>query len=609
MKSLIILWTKVADELATICRTSTTQDIKTVLRRSETEGFSFLTITLPNFAKDFERSLDAGFVGSSAFLGFKRRGGLPLFLGGFLELVFDRSSGRLLEHASAEAVYAVRQLCYLFSKIALPCTPAREYSAIKKYVECETEVMENDQRVSDEALDAFGRVGHLLFGNIFNSLEQKIAQGELLPKHGPGATADRLRGNAKFNQVEWTERLEKHFPFSEYAIPNWRYMYLQDRVNFREPGAERPVRVITVPKTLKTPRIIAIEPTCMQYTQQALLQPLVSLLEGNESHRYFADGINVVQGMIGFTDQSPNQVMAWLGSSDGSLASLDLSEASDRVSNLHVMYLLERFPLLLGAIQSCRSMKADVPGHGVVHLSKFASMGSALCFPFEAMVFLTIIFMAVEQKLNRQLTRKDIMSYAGKVRVYGDDIIVPVDVVQDVTRLLTCFGHVVNKGKSFWTGRFRESCGREFFAGEDVSVIRVRMELPRSHRDVHEVLSLVALRNNAYWHGLWKTARYLDGEIGKVLPYYPTVHSTSPVVGRHSLLPYQVDRVCPTHHKPLVKGYVVRALPRDSKASGESALLKWFLKNSEQPFEDPRHLERHGRPDVVGIKLRSASPY
>lgn len=610
MKSLTILWTVVADELATICHTSTTLDVKTVQRRSGTEGDSFFTITLPNFGKDFERGLDQGYVDSSMFLGFKRHGELPLFLGGFLESVFARSSGGLVDNPSVEAIYAVRQLCYLYSKILLPCTPARQYSALKGFVDCEKEVEERDQLVPDRDLDRFGRVGHLLFGNIFHGLEQDLLLGRLSPKHGPGNTADRLFGNEKYDLTEWPERLEESgFRFLDFAAPNHRFSYLQDRVNFLELGAERPVKVTLVPKTLKTPRIIAIEPSYMQYTQQALMQTLVTSLEGDIRHSYFKDGINVVRGMVGFLDQGPNQFLAREGSLQGELATLDLSEASDRVSNLHVMYLLERFPLLLKAVQSCRSTKADVPGFGVVHLSKFASMGSALCFPVEAMVFLTIIMLAVEERLNRPLTREDVLSLSGKVRVYGDDIIVPVDIVDDVTRLLSLFGHKVNKGKSFWTGKFRESCGREFYAGEDVSVFRVRREFPRSRRDVHEVISLVALRNNAYWHGLWKTARFLDGEIGKILKYYPTVKITSPVVGRHSLLPYQVDRECPNLHRPLVKGYVVRAIPRDSKVSGEGALLKWFLKDSEVPFEDVRHLERHGRPESVDISLRSASPF
>jgi len=130
--------------------------------------------------------------------------------------------------------------------------------------------------------------------------------------------------------------------------------------------------VIAVPKTMKTPRIIAVEPTAMQYMQQAISDNLVSNLEG----RHFP-----YKWMIGFERQEPNQQMAKEGSLHGELATLDLSEASDRVSNQHVRRLTKGFPRVTEGIQACRSRKADVPGHGVIRLAKFASMGSALTFP------------------------------------------------------------------------------------------------------------------------------------------------------------------------------------------------------------------------------------
>jgi hypothetical protein len=51
MKSLISLWSCTANELAVRCCTSATLDIKTVERRTEHEGLSFLAITLADFGK------------------------------------------------------------------------------------------------------------------------------------------------------------------------------------------------------------------------------------------------------------------------------------------------------------------------------------------------------------------------------------------------------------------------------------------------------------------------------------------------------------------------------------------------------------------------------
>jgi hypothetical protein len=96
MKSMTDLWRELADELASWCHTSATNDYKKLVSRVEKEGISFLTITLPSFGKDFEHGLDVGFLDSSAFPGFRKQGGLPLFLGGFLSRIFDPSSGVLL---------------------------------------------------------------------------------------------------------------------------------------------------------------------------------------------------------------------------------------------------------------------------------------------------------------------------------------------------------------------------------------------------------------------------------------------------------------------------------------------------------------------------------
>jgi hypothetical protein len=229
--------------------------------------------------------------------------------------------------------------------------------------------------------------------------------GDIMPKHGPGATADRLSGNRKYGQVQWPLRLESLFPAIEFIIAGWDYQRLSD-VNFVEPGAELPVRVITVPKTLKTPRIIAIEPTAMQYVQQALLEMFLE--------EYVKD--DILTSFLGFDDQVPNQQLARKGSIDGSLATLDLSEASDRVSNQLVRTMLARFPHFAEGVDACRSRKADVPGHGVIRLAKFASMGSALCFPMEAMVFLTVIFLGIQDELNEPLTRRTLLEFVGRVR-------------------------------------------------------------------------------------------------------------------------------------------------------------------------------------------------
>jgi len=593
LKSHMLLWKMLAYELASGCHTSATMDWKTVQGRCKHEGYSFLTITLPNFGKDLQKGLDRGWVAHDLFQGFSWSGGLPRFLSGFLERVFDRTSGVLLEDPDIEAIRSIRQLTLMFGKVLLPCTPERERAAFDGFIQCERDVREHDAQLTEDLKREFSRISSMLFWDVFKHVDKKVYAHDLVPKHGPGSTADRLSSNGKYNQRSWPERLEGVFPAVEYLLPNYSFHENLEDVDIPEPGAETPMRVISVPKTLKTPRIIGMEPAANQYMQQALLREILDAISR----------VDYLDRMLGFRDQGPNQAMAMEGSLKGNLATLDLSEASDRVSNQHVRLLLDGYDHLFDGVDACRSRKADVPGHGVIRLAKFAPMGSALCFPFEAMVFLTVVFLGIQKGLNTSLSLSDIKSFKGSVRIYGDDIIVPADHVQSVVDMLHTFGYVVNTGKSFWTGKFRESCGKDYYDGQDVSYVKVRRVFPTQRTHVNEVISIVSLRNQLYWAGRWRTVAWLDKVIEDVIRYFPRVTESSPVLGRQSVLGFETQRIGEHLHNPLVKGYTVSSvLPRDS-LDGAGALLKWFLKEGDEPFFNRDHLERAGRSLAVHITL------
>jgi len=601
MKSLISLWNILAQEMASRCSTSTTLDIKTVRGRCEHEGLSFLTITLPSFGKDFQYCLDQGLVDSNAFLSFRKTGGcLPSFLRGFMSRVFHLDNGILKDDPCIESIYAIRQLTLIFSKIEIPCTPERERRAMHEYVLCDREVNENDSILDSSDFDELSRLASLLFGPLLTRVDSDIYNERIVPRHGPGATADRLTSNGKYYTEYWTERLESVFHVGDFLSPSPRFQTEEwhAAINHLEPGMEMPSRVISVPKTQKTPRIIAIEPSSVQYVQQGLLESLNKWTDRD-----------LIGQFISSRDQEPNQLLAQEGSR-GSLATLDLSEASDRVSSRHVSSILASNPLAKEAMFACRTLRADVPGEGIITLSKFASMGSALCFPLEAMVFLTLIFLGIEKERGyRFVDRREISSFIDRVRVYGDDIIVPVDYVHTVIETLEHFGAKVNRRKSFWTGRFRESCGKEYFDGHDVSIVKLRRMFPSSRQCVAETEKLVAFRNHLYTYGCWATCQWLDEILRKVLKHFPCIESTSSALGRVSFLGYQAEKWHDDLHIPLVKACVSSARPPADRLDGQAALLKYFLKRSDLPRFDEGHLERAGRPRTAYIKARWVTPY
>jgi hypothetical protein len=602
----------ILEELGDRCHVSTSQDLKRILARVEEEGKSFLMITLPTYGKSLERALDRGYVDRDLFQGFNWRGGLPVFLSGFLDQIFDRGTGRLLHEPNVDAIQAIRQLTLMFAKIEIPVSRKRERAAYKQFMECEQYVLDHGRGISAERRAVFRNMSRLIFRDTFSRAENQISAWELVPRHGNGSTADRLIGNDKWADQTWTIRLES-------VVPSWYYRntsirsFSFGRINpesidydpraHLEPGSEVPSRVTAVPKDARSPRLIAMEPAHMQYAQQALLGFFKEDFQKDIFSRKFVD----------FSSQVPNQLLAKEGSLSGNLATLDLSEASDRVSNLLVMDLVEGFPHLGDYLQATRSTNADVPGYGIIPLSKYASMGSGLCFPVEAMVFCTVVFIGIQNYLNRQLTRKDLRSFFGQVRVYGDDIIVPVEYTLSVVEALEAYGFKVNSSKSFWTGKFRESCGKDYYQGEDVSIVRLRQLIPTQRQQTKELEALVSFRNRLYYeYGFFKTAKYLDAIIERLIPFPAGLPGSSGLV-KHSFTGYDTHRWDDHLQHPLVKAAVAVPRPSRSKLDGEGALLKFFITHLREstglPVSGEDHLEFAGRPSVVDIKLKYVRPF
>lgn len=147
MKSLLEFVLQLTDEIGQLNGVSTLRDQQTITERYEHEGISFLTITLPQFARDFERSLDENVVDPIRFAGFSKSGPLPRFLGGLVGLVFDDKTGEMLQKPSIPAIRGIRQITLMMSKLLLSCSPERVSKAFDNYLEIEKEVRESDARV------------------------------------------------------------------------------------------------------------------------------------------------------------------------------------------------------------------------------------------------------------------------------------------------------------------------------------------------------------------------------------------------------------------------------------------------------------------------------
>jgi len=590
------------------------RDLQTMKARVKYQGLSFLTITLPNFAKDFQRSLAIGWIDSTSFRSFRKNGAIPAFLQGMLSRIFDVESGGLYSeypkplYETAEIVAAVRQFCLTFNKILLPCTPAREYIAVEGFAQIERDLQSFEPGPSEAA--SFASVSRVLWTTVLSGFQPAMA----VCSHGPGATVEGIEGNQKYRWQFWHERLEPYFPFLDngYSVSAACEEEFES-VAFVPSSQESPVKVTLVPKTLKSPRVIAIEPVCMQYVQQGIRSELYRLIGVSD----------IAGGHVNFTDQSTNQDLALTASRDGRLATIDLSEASDRVPHDLAMRMFDCNPLLAEAIEACRSTHAKLPdGRVLGPLRKFASMGSALCFPVEAMYFYTLCVLARLEIHNLPPSWANCKKLSRDVYVYGDDIVVPADETVSILDYLRKYNCKVNTHKTYWHGFFRESCGVDAYDGVEVTPTYIRRLRPKDRRQHAEIISWVETANSFYRKGCWRTAQYMFDMVERVTGPLPYVAVDSSAVGRFSYLGYvSVQRWNEKYQRFEVNALVPEPVHRTDVLDGYAALQKCLSVPKGRPstvgvtwdplhdpfgFEpkDEHHLERSARHGVVALKRR-----
>jgi hypothetical protein len=292
--------------------------------------------------------------------------------------------------------------------------------------------------------------------------------------------------------------------------------------------------------------------------------------------------------------------------------------------------MLACVPDLRDAVFACRSRSAKLPdGRLITNLQKFASMGSALCFPIEAMYFYTICVMARLVKHNLPVSPSNIFNVSRDVFVYGDDIIIPVEDAEIVLDYLQKYHCKVNTSKTFVTGKFRESCGVDVFDGVPVNPVYLRHLRPENKQQASELISWVATANLFYLKGYWRTSSHMFSICESILGPLPYISGNSSVLGRVSYLGFRSAYGWDDSSQQLVvEGYKPSPVYRSDSVDGYSALQKCLLRlnqiesgndvphRSDDPSwvhqvlieasTDTRHLERTARRGAVTLKRRWA---
>lgn len=240
--------------------------------------------------------------------------------------------------------------------------------------------------------------------------------------------------------------------------------------------------VVFVPKNAMIDRSIAIEPRMNIFAQLGLGGLLRDFLKK--------------RGKLDLDTQFPNQDLAYDSSLYGHLATIDLSMASDTIAIEVVRDLLP--PGWFTALDWVRSHNGIDPETRVpFRYEKFSSMGNGFTFELESLIFFSLTLACCE--------------YLGLVnyytRVFGDDIICPVEAVALLEEVLHYCGFTINKRKSFSSGCFRESCGADFFDGTNVRPHFVT-EVPTDAKSLFNLANGIFRASCRLGRGLFRDRRF-----------------------------------------------------------------------------------------------------
>lgn len=480
--------------------------LKKVRVRLSQEGIGFLTKTLPRLGKAFDKALSAQTPLNAADLRFSPLADscLPRFLGEAFSRVLAKD-GSLLPDPCVACVRVIRDLCYLYYKYELPFTGEQEQEVVDKFVKTEdllssvTDNLESLRVIVDHHNHTQARLrkgtpvyvvrrAKRLLSNLFSRFDPT----DIIPRHGPGAVATKQQLWEKFRWTNVSGNITRMYPLDAYFYASLGHFC--DCLNGVSAIQEEdlPARVVLVPKDSRGPRLISCEPVDYQWIQQGLGRAIVKHVEHDALTRF-----NVF-----FTDQAPNQRGALLGSSTGRYATLDLNEASDRVSLGLVRLLFP--PHICEYLEACRSSSTVLPNGKVLALKKYAPMGSSLCFPILALTVWAILTAAAPDKDTRE-----------SILVYGDDVIVPTAYAEDAIEQLESFGLKINRDKSCTKGLFRESCGTDAFQGINVTPVRLRT-VWSSSQSPNVYTSWIAYANSFYDRGYFTVYERIVKELHRV---------------------------------------------------------------------------------------------
>jgi len=604
------------------------KDLERVTSAAESRGLRIFLLDLPSLCKALECALESGIYFPEVGSLFSNKGYPTIFRGLYSKIFAVDLDWSIRSDASALSVANLRQLFKFAKKLRVDPPADKTQEKILEFQQIEEDLPTPRLTWGRNVLRCRGPWPHLN-DVVWRSLQQQgltrsvrsedrelvselmqfstniqILADHVLgkfqfrkewfkPKHGPGAVSDQWE-SSKFEFPTWSERLEHHFPLSDWGIPSWQIW--SESNDTTDTSNDVPARLIGVPKDYSGPRLIASEPTSSQFVQQGLL----SVLRKNVQK-------SVLHHCVDFKSQEHSRDLALMASWSRDHSTIDLSSASDRLSCAVVECLFRGSYPLLEKLNAARTSRVLYPDGCVSsELKKFAAQGAAFTFPVQTLTY-AIICMAgcMQYRDATSNTRQgsspslgSLVDIAKVVRVFGDDMIVPTHVYPLIVRMLEVLHLKVNSDKSFSKGYFRESCGMDAFAGVDVTPASY-LE-PFNERKPTSLVSVVESANNFFLRGYKHTSTTLQETIprkyrDKILR--KGVGST--MFGFIVDLPINTGktRYNTAYQRSEMLCLVVEARPSKSAIHGHHRLHQWFI---EKPL--PSSVWKAG--EVIGVSAR-----
>lgn len=582
-------------------------DLRRLEALTETRGYIFMMIDLPEAGKVVDFALSRSYIDWSALpKSFGKAKPYPKFLGGLFSRVFSED-GTLYSGVDINHIYFLRQVLYLAKKVEKECSDAAILAEVNAFHEVDCSLRSPSLPWDlDRLWDSLGyhnftkRRPHFVDGykdspdlishrdECPQALLRKLQEvsdrvisrypefdwRELKPRHGPGAVADAKSGTDKYLFPSWPRKLDGIFPYQFFAQSREDMHHEVDQaLSLNEP----PAKLFAVPKTLKAPRMIASEPVAHQYIQLGMMRWLRKYLP------------KPLQYSIDFLDQQPSRDACTEASKQGTIATVDLSAASDRLSCWVVERIFRTNPTVLEALHACRTRwlrnATDVGFPYFLVLKKYAPMGNGTTFPVQSICYAIISIAALLYEEGTKVSQDSIVKAARRIRVFGDDIILPSSAVTTLALLLRHLQLKVNIMKTHYVGHFRESCGQDSYGGVDVTPLYLSaLELGGT---ADALASWVDVSNNAYLKGLWHLSdamvQQIPAQMRKLLPLsrvkrYSYEHGS----GCLSLCSYgpvshgQV-RFNPKLHRDEILGLTFQGGHKRHRRDSHQSLLQYFV--------------------------------